>query len=92
MLSAPATIPATSDPTFNPGFRAHPHMLFDEILQPHVLRQPHRRDQPGVRDTRFGASNVARVLAAVRNNRIPEVPFRVRVWKRRQLPSSRLPS
>ena len=52
MLSAPATIPATSDPTFNPGFAptfAATRTVADQTPPADVLRQPHRRDQPGVR-------------------------------------------
>ena len=79
MVSAPATIPATSEPIFNPG-------LAPTLAATRTCRRA-RSSSPmfwasrtaGISpacDTRFGSSNLACVVAAVCNNRIPEVPFR----------------
>ena len=49
MLSAPATIPATSEATFNPAFAplsvGHAQMLISQVGQPRPLGQGEDRDQ-----------------------------------------------
>ena len=53
MLSAPATIPATSEVDLQPGVRAlvrrHRQVLIGQLLQPGRLGQRDHRDQPGRR-------------------------------------------
>ena len=79
MVSAPATIPATSEPIFNPGFA--PTLAATRTCRPARSSSPmfwasRTAGTSPACDTRFGSSNLACVLAAVCNNRIPEVPFR----------------
>ena len=51
MLSAPATIPATSEVTFNPAFAplsvGTVKMLIRQLRQTHPVGQRDHRDQPG---------------------------------------------
>ena len=79
MVSAPATIPATSEPIFNPGLA--PTLAATRTCCPARSSSPMfwASRTAGISpacDTRFGSSNLACVVAAVCNNRIPEVPFR----------------
>ena len=93
MLSAPAAIPATRQPTFRCAFTPH---------GPPVLRcSLTRSDSPAfsaraitgtrpARDTRFGSSNDACVFGRSCNNRTCEVSSPARRRKLQQLPSSQL--
>jgi hypothetical protein len=66
----------------------HAHLLGDQLFQPHVLSQPDRRHQPGMRHE---IRVIKRHMRPDRgNNRIPEVPFRRRVSGRQQLRSSQV--
>ena len=51
MLSAPATIPATTEVTFNPAFAplsvGYRQELICQLLQTHPVGQRDHRDQPG---------------------------------------------
>ena len=79
MVSAPATIPATSAPIFNPALT--PTLAATRTCsrarssRPMLWASRTAGISPAC-DTRFGSSNLACVMAAVCNNRIPEVPFR----------------
>jgi hypothetical protein len=79
MVSAPATIPATSAPIFNPAFAptlpATRTCRRARSSSPTFWASRTAGTSPAC-DTRFGSSNVACVLAAACNNRIQEVPFR----------------
>ena len=66
--SAPATIPPTSEATFNPAFAplsvGTVRCCIGQLPQPGRLGQRQHRDQPAD-DTRFGSSNTAEVARSV---------------------------
>jgi hypothetical protein len=77
--SAPAIIPATSEPIFTPGFAptfaATCTCSTTKSSKPTFSASRSAGTKPAC-DTRFGSSNLTLVLAALCNNRIYEVPFR----------------
>ena len=66
--SAPATIPPTSEATFNPAFAplsvGDRQVLISQVTQPGRLGQRQHRDQAPA-DTRFGSSNATEVARSV---------------------------
>jgi hypothetical protein len=72
MLSAPAAIPATRQPTFTAAFA--PHRSLTVRCSPVKANRPARSAKPitgtsPARDTRFGSSNRADVFSGSCNNR-----------------------
>jgi hypothetical protein len=82
------TMPATSEPTFTPGFA--PTLAATRTCEATKSSRPtfstsRTAGTSPAYDTRFGSSKLAPVLAAVCNNRIYEVPVRRRVSGCQQL-------
>ena len=78
MLSAPATIPATSEVTFNPAFAplslGTVRCFWASSGRP-VLPASATTGTSPADDTRFGSSNTAEVAAGVWQSCICEMPF-----------------
>jgi hypothetical protein len=84
MLSAPPIIPATMPGTFTAAFT--PHRPPGRTPAPARAARPARwasaiTGTRPARDTRFGSSNVAWILARLCNNRTCEVSSRLGTWK-----------
>ncbi len=81
MESAPVTIPATIAVIFPAGLVPIKVRIrtsrASSPCRPAGLGQAHHRHQPA-HDTKFGSSKCARVRDALCNNRIYEVPSRLR--------------
>jgi hypothetical protein len=84
MLSAPPTIPATTQATFTCAFTPHRRPI--RTCSPASAERPARcasaiTGTSPARDTRFGSSNVAWIFARSCNNRTCEVSSQPGTWK-----------
>ena len=89
MLSAPAAIPATRQPTFTSAFAPHASPIMTlprtSAARPARSARPTTGTRPA-RDTRFASSKHAEIFSGSCDNRIRQVSSRPGILELQQLP------